>query len=206
MAKGVTKRQAQFVAFIISFIKKNDYSPTLEEIANQMGITPPAVLKAIRSLEKKGVITYTPSIARSIKVVDNANLHVKLFAIPLFNEEPSVNDILSNNYEEEYFVTSLDVDGEDYLAFKVTNLTMNTIGIYKGDIALVKKTDKCESNDIVLAVPTADDPSVRSSLRRYYYNNETSCRLDSESENQGSITTSNYVIIGVLKSIKRKIS
>ncbi len=206
MAKGVTKRQEQFVSFIVSFIKKNDYSPTLEEIAKQMGITPPAVLKAIRSLEKKGVLTYTPSIARSIKVVDMTNLHVKLVAVPLFSEEPSVNDILNNNYSEEYFVSSLEAEDGEYLAFRINNPTMNTIGIYKGDIALVKKTNKYESNNIVLVVPTADDPSVKSSLRRYYYNSETSCRLDSENENQGSITTSNYVIIGVLKSIKREIS
>ncbi len=205
MSKEVTKRQEQVVDFIISFIKKNDYSPTLEEIATYMEISPPAVLKAIRSLVKKNVLIYTPSQARSIKVADNTNLHVRLFTIPYYDEEPSLLEINSAKREKEYFVNSLEVDNENYFAFKVTNPTMNQIGIYKGDIALIKKTKDCKSNDIVLAIPSADDNTVKSSLRRYFKINETSCRLGTESEQLGSISTSNYIILGVLKSIKREI-
>lgn len=48
--------QNKVLAFLVEYISAHGQSPTLAEIATFVGITPPAVLFHLRSLEKKGSI------------------------------------------------------------------------------------------------------------------------------------------------------
>jgi SOS-response transcriptional repressors (RecA-mediated autopeptidases) len=202
MSKFLTVRQVQILQFITDFITKNDYSPTLDEVAYGMHITVPAALKHIRALAKKGVLIYTPNQARSVKPLTEANIHLRMFEIPYFDAEPSAAETEAKT-RHTYKISSLEIEDENYIAVQITIPTMEYGGIKTGDIAIVKRGDSAKSGTIVLAIASGDDTSMRSSLRRFTKLGENRCMLETDSYTIGSITTSNYKILGTLAQIKR---
>ena len=214
MAKYLTVRQLQILDFINEFIKTNDYSPTLEELASSMCISPPAALKHIRALSNKNVVSFIPNQARSIKIITNTNdIRLRLFSIPFFENEPNNYEYLSYlniarqeenpSYPMEYKISSLEVEDDDYFAVRITVPTMDEAGIKVGDIAIIKATTEFKNNDIVLIIPSEDDNTIQSSLRRFVKISETRCNLETDSLSLGTITTYSYRVLGILTQIKR---
>lgn len=68
MPKGeLTQAQAKTLAFIRSYISKHGYSPTIAEIAQAEQVNVNAIGERVAALVKKGAVTKTPGIARSIR-------------------------------------------------------------------------------------------------------------------------------------------
>jgi SOS-response transcriptional repressor LexA len=65
----LTQVQAETLAFIRSYIIQHGYSPTIAEMAKAEKINVNAISERIATLLKKGVITKTPGIARSVRPV-----------------------------------------------------------------------------------------------------------------------------------------
>lgn len=67
---GITKRQAEVLAFIKAFIETNRYSPSYEEIGIGMGVTSlSTVARHVRRLKERGQITLREGHSRSIAIV-----------------------------------------------------------------------------------------------------------------------------------------
>lgn len=61
-----TARQLQIFLFIKYFISTNSYSPTFQEIADELGFNKSAAKAHIKRMQKKHMLKTTPNIARSI--------------------------------------------------------------------------------------------------------------------------------------------
>jgi repressor LexA len=68
----LTPVQAETLAFIADYRKKNGYSPTVAEMAKAAGVNGNAISDRITAMIRKGAITKTPGIARSIRPVQRA--------------------------------------------------------------------------------------------------------------------------------------
>jgi len=66
---ALTQVQAETLAFIRSYISKHGYSPTIAEIARAEKVNVNAIGGRIAQLLKKGAVTKTPGIARSLRPV-----------------------------------------------------------------------------------------------------------------------------------------
>lgn len=66
----LTPREEQALAFIVAFIKANQYPPSVRELQTELGLasTQPAHLLLTR-LRDKGVIEWQPSQPRTIRMV-----------------------------------------------------------------------------------------------------------------------------------------
>lgn len=70
LKQGVRRRQ-KILAFIRSYHAKHGYSPTIQEIAEGVGlVSPNATRNHLHRLAEQGFITITPSIARGIALAD----------------------------------------------------------------------------------------------------------------------------------------
>ena len=58
MPYSLTARQKEFLEYIRSYIKDNESSPRLEEIAANFQVKPPTVHKILESLQKKGYLYF----------------------------------------------------------------------------------------------------------------------------------------------------
>lgn len=66
---NLTPRQSEVASAIRDYLYLNGYSPTLQEIADQLGVRKVAIFEHVNQLEKKGVVIRDPYKCRSIKMV-----------------------------------------------------------------------------------------------------------------------------------------
>src|SRR5216684_1028764 len=69
MAAEFTARQGQFLAFIHRFTVKHGYATSFEQIGGHFGITTPSVNTMIKTLERRGLLSRLPGVARSLRVL-----------------------------------------------------------------------------------------------------------------------------------------
>ena len=70
---AVTRRQKEVLDFLESFVARNGYSPSFEEIARGMALKSLATVhKHITNLEKKGMLDRVHNRSRSIDVLPPA--------------------------------------------------------------------------------------------------------------------------------------
>jgi SOS-response transcriptional repressor LexA len=63
-----TARQGEMLAFIQRFTAKHGVAPSFEEIASHFGISSPSVNGMIKTLERRGLVSRVPGVARSLRV------------------------------------------------------------------------------------------------------------------------------------------
>lgn len=69
MAATFTARQGQFLSFIQGFTVRYGYAPSFEQIGAHFGITAPSVNTMIKTLERRGLLSRLPGVARSLRVL-----------------------------------------------------------------------------------------------------------------------------------------
>ena len=58
MPHALTKRQKEYLEFIRNYIRENESSPRLEEIAEHFGVKAPTAHKILQSLQSKGYLYF----------------------------------------------------------------------------------------------------------------------------------------------------
>ncbi len=77
---GMTRRQAQLLAFLKAYQAGNGFSPSYAEIAAHIGIsTKSGVNRIVDALEARGAIRRHKKMKRSLEVIENdsAELHLR---------------------------------------------------------------------------------------------------------------------------------
>jgi hypothetical protein len=69
-----TVRQGEYLAFIHGYATKVGVSPSFEDIARHFGTAPPNVNGMIKTLERRGLLSRSPGVARSLRVLVPAEL------------------------------------------------------------------------------------------------------------------------------------
>ena len=64
-----TQRQGMVLAFVHAFIQRRAMAPSFEEIAGHFGISSPSVNGMIKTLERRGLLSRAPGVARSLRVL-----------------------------------------------------------------------------------------------------------------------------------------
>jgi repressor LexA len=64
-----TEKQGQYLAFIHAYMKLNRRAPAEADMQRFFEVTPPTVHRMVMELEKRGLISRTPGVARSIKLL-----------------------------------------------------------------------------------------------------------------------------------------
>jgi repressor LexA len=66
--RNYTHKQGQYLAFIYYYTKIHGVAPAEGEIQRYFDVTPPSVHQMILTLERLGLITRTPGVARSVQL------------------------------------------------------------------------------------------------------------------------------------------
>jgi len=174
-SRKVTSRQREIYDFIVSFMNKHGYPPTIEEIADAFQIKwPTAIVDHLRALEQKNYIKRVPGISRGIKLVEEMVNRVSrpTTQVPILGMIAAGLPLLA----EENFTGQLPVP-EDVLgnsqsfALQVEGDSMINAGIYDGDYVIAKCQSLADNGDIVVAL-IGDEATVK-----YYYIEKHKIRL-----------------------------
>lgn len=161
MSNMLTPRQKEILNYIKNCIKKNDYSPSLEEIGKHFKLSVSTVHQHIEALKDKGFINKTDNHARSIEVF-SSELMVQ---VPFFGTIAAGYPIEVMEEKETIAVpkSKLPANG-NYYALKVQGNSMIDENINDGDVLLIKSQQTANNGDRVVALINNSEAT----LKRYY--------------------------------------
>ena len=166
MAKGLTRRQADILHFIIESIRDDGYPPTIAEIGVNFGISSTnGVNDHLLALEKKGYIERS-SKARGIHVTEKAAAglyRADVGTLPLVGRIAAGEPILAEENIEARIPVSASLEKRASYCLYVRGESMIEAGILDGDIIIIEEKPRPNPGDIVVAL--IDDEAT---VKHYY--------------------------------------
>ena len=202
----LTKKQEETLKAIKKFIAKNGYSPSVREVCDMMNLSSTAtVFVHMRHLMNKGYISQTNNKFRTLEVlVPNEYLETNedVVSVPLLGKITAGNPIEAIEFPDEYMQlpSFMIPKNEEVFTLRVDGMSMKNIGIYDGDIVIVKRTNSAKNGDRVVAL----DENGYTTLKTFYKEDDY-FRLQPENETMNPIILDKVDILGIAIGLYRKL-
>ncbi|OGB62899.1 MAG: repressor LexA [Caldithrix sp. RBG_13_44_9] len=162
--KEITQRQKAVLQFIAEYIGQFGYPPTFQEIADAFGlVSKHGVVRHLEALERKGYITRSDTLARSIRIVHpQYQPPSEVVQVPLVGRVAAGYPILAEeNIEDHVMLPRTLVKSEGrYFALRVQGDSMANAGILDGDMVVVQSSSMAQAGEIVVAL-VGDEVTVK---------------------------------------------
>lgn len=205
MTVTLYKRQREILDFISQFIQKRGFSPTLQEIADALGLSSLATVhEHLEALVKKGVIKRYQGAVRGIKVLEEKMASaLEGIELPIIGyiaagkpieaiEEPidtvSVSPTLLSSKKRAFV---LQVRGD----------SMVEEGILDGDYVVIEQQETADNGDIVVALLE----NGLATLKRFF-KESSRIRLEPANSQMAPIFTTQVQIQGKVVGVIRRYS
>jgi len=164
----LTKRQRQIVDFFQSYVRTHAISPTLEEIAQAMGVNKVTIFGHVAELERKGVLRKTAKgISRALKLAPSLSEDLRLRrpqGIRILGTIAAGRPVEAIETPEDLQLAELLPGDREMYALRVRGDSMIEDSIRDGDIVLVERRNSARDGEIVVAVL----PDEQATLKRIY--------------------------------------
>jgi repressor LexA len=162
----LTKRQREVLDFISGFVAEHGYSPSLEEIGNQFGLSSVATVhKHVAHLVEKGYLRKAWNRSRSVEPLDDGD--GESVELPLLGLVAAGAPIESPVVEERVSVPREMVRrrGETF-ALRVRGDSMIEDHIQDGDTVVVEKRHEARNGETVVALIRGAETTLKRFYRR----------------------------------------
>ncbi len=204
--ENLTKRQADVLSYIKSFIVSHGYPPTVREIGKALNISSPATIHAhLSNLEKKGFIKKDSSKNRAIELLVKNEFEKEndlIAEVPLLGRITAGSPIEAIEIPDEYFAlpTYLLPKGKEVFTLKVDGTSMINAGILDGDIVIIERKNVARNGEIVVAMTEENEVTLKT-----FYKENGHFRLQPENDTMEPIILNEVTILGKAIGLYRKI-
>ena len=201
----LTKKQEEVLTVIKKYIAEHGYAPSVREICELMNLSSTAtVFVHMRHLMKKGYLKQTDNKFRTLEVlVPNEYLEKNedVVNVPLLGKVTCGNPIEAIEFPDEYIALPAFMipKKEEIFTLKTEGMSMKNVGIYDGDIVIVKRQKNAKNGDYVVAL----DENGFTTLKTFYKENGY-FRLQPENETMDPIILDKVEILGIAIGLYRK--
>lgn len=184
----------------------NGSSPTLQEIADAMGLSSLATVhEHLQALERKGVIKRFDGAVRGIELLDpSVNASINIVELPVVGYIAAGEPIeaIENDFETVAVSSDLVSKSKRCYVLMVRGDSMIKEGIFDGDYVVIQKQDTANDGDIVVAL--IDNQFA--TLKTFYREKGNMIRLQPENDSMEPIMVSadELTIQGKVTGIIRK--
>lgn len=203
MAVTLYRRQRQIVDFIAQYIQLNNYSPTLQEIADAIGVSSLATIhEHLGALEKKNVIRRSEGAVRGIELLDRTFLKItEGIDLPMMGYIAAGRPIEPYADPNATFKVSPQLISGKRRAYvlHVKGDSMIEDGIFDGDYVVIEEQEDVRDGDIVVAMLE----NGLATLKRYF-KEATRIRLEPANSTMSPIYATNVTIQGRCVGLIRK--
>ncbi len=202
------KKQRQILDFISQYIQLNGSSPTLQEIADAMGLSSLATVhEHLQALSRKGVIKRFEGAVRGIEIVDDAfNSALSAIELPIvgFIAAGEPIDAIENPLDSIMVASDLVSKSKRCYVLQVRGDSMIEEGIFDGDNVVVQHQETAHDGDIVVAL--LDNGFA--TLKKFYIEKDGRIRLQPANKKMDPIYVSpaEITIQGKVSGIIRRYS
>ena len=202
---NLSARQTEILTFIKKYSAKNNYPPSIREIASGVNLNSPATVHVhIKNLIEKGYLKRNNNNHKLLELqvpneyATNTNDTVQ---IPLLGKITAGNPIEAIENPNEYFPipTQLIPQNSEIFTLRVSGESMINVGIYDNDIVIIEKNNTAKNGDIVVAMTDENEVTLKT-----FYKEENYIRLQPENDFMTPIILNNVTILGKAIGLYRK--
>ena len=208
----LTPRQLQLLTAIANFRTSRCYSPTIAELASQLGISRSTAFEHIAELQRKNLLCNSPGRARSLKPTSGAQKLLSSLTehnpditsappgIPLAGTVAAGLPIEAIEKKESLSLTSYFGNGGDIFALEVTGDSMIDDDIHSGDYVICCRTPTADDGQLVIALVDNENATLKR-----FYKEKTRARLQPANDDYQPFYSDNCRIEAVVIGLLRKL-
>lgn len=204
MAVTLYKRQRQIVDFIAQYIGKYSYSPTLQEIADAMGVRSLATVhEHLEALARKGIIKKFEGSVRGIEIADErfSENSMSVITLPIMGFIAAGRPIEPHTDPNATFTVSPTLVSAKKRSFvlQVKGDSMIDDGILDGDYVVIEEVSDARNGEIVVALLD----NGMATLKRFF-KETTRVRLEPANATMSPIYATKVRVQGKVVGVIRK--
>lgn len=152
MPHALTERQSEYLDFIKSFVRTNESSPRLEQIAKHFNVTPPSAHKMLEILQRKGYLYFgRDSISGFfIRLVEKAGSAEMVTEILIAGKLNQYGEVTEFPQKHGHFASLLVGSKPEELFGIVAMEDIPQCGILTGDLIIFDYGRKPKPNEVAL--------------------------------------------------------
>jgi repressor LexA len=210
--ESLTPRQVQLLSTIAGWQTSRGYSPTIGELARELGISRTTAFEHIGQLQEKGIVSHLPKVARSLTLTSKARRRLKQIVglqpddveqseggIPFVGRIAAGLPVEAVENKEYLSIESCFGNRDDIFALEVKGDSMVGDGIRQGDYVICRRTTEAADGQMVVAIVDNENAT----LKRFYKQNNL-VRLQPANDAYEPIYSNNCLIQGVVIGLLRK--
>jgi len=199
----LTRRQREILTIFETYRRQHGISPTLEEVAQSLGVNKVTVFGHVAELERKGALLRSKrGISRGLQPVETESPTGGRVQVPIqiLGRIAAGVPIEAVEAPEELDLQSLVPADREVYALRVKGNSMIDDSIRDGDLVLVENRTQAQNGEIVVAVL----PEGEATLKRFYREKDGSFRLQPANAEMQPILTREVEIRGVVLAVLRQ--
>jgi repressor LexA len=207
----LTGRQQEIWQFLVDYVGRHGYPPTVREIGATVGLASPSTVHAhLANLERAGYLKRDPTKPRALELlrdrptgdgVEAAEVH----KLPLLGSIAAGAPLLAEQNVDDYLAVPepLSRGGEEFL-LRIRGDSMIDAGILDGDIVVVRRSQDARNGDIVAAL-VGDDESANEATVKRFFREGNRVRLQPENDALEPIYSPFVQILGKVVGVFRSL-
>jgi len=201
-----TPKQLRILVAIRDFRVQHGYSPTMQELADQLGVSKVTIFEHVEALERKALLLRSRNRARSLEVSPEVKLpdESKPTSFPIVGTIAAGAPIEAVETRDTLELDALFNTRYGTYVLRVKGNSMIEDHIADGDYVIIERRETAKDGEIVVAL--LDDGSA--TLKRYF-KERGRIRLQPANSSMNPIYVSKDmkiqgVLVGVLRTFERK--
>ena len=206
----LTDRQQQIWNFLVEYVDRHGYPPTVREIGEQVGLASPSTVHAhLANLERAGLLRRDPTKPRALELLGRERREAQPAAVasdsvslPLLGEIAAGAPLLADENVQDYLSMPKSTKGDFLL--RVKGDSMIEAGILDGDLVIVQRAQDARNGEIVVALAGADETADEATVKTFY-REENRIRLQPENSTMEPIYSQHVEILGRVVGVFREL-
>ena len=207
----LTARQQEIWNFLVEYVDRHGYPPTVREIGDQVGLASPSTVHAhLANLERAGLLRRDPTKPRALELIGRERREPEAASsddhdvarLPLIGEIAAGGPLLAEQSIEDYVPMPASTKGDFLL--RVKGESMLDAGILDGDLVIVQRAQDARNGEIVVAL-AGDDESADEATVKTFYREGGRIRLQPENASMEPIYAQHVQILGRVVGVFREL-
>ena len=207
----LTARQQEIWNYLVEYVDRHGYPPTVREIGEQVGLASPSTVHAhLANLERAGLLRRDPTKPRALELTGRERREAQPVAgeladvlrLPLVGQIAAGGPMLAEENIEEFIPMPSSTKGDFLL--RVKGESMIEAGILDGDLVIVQRAQDARNGEIVVAL-AGDDESADEATVKTFYKEQGRVRLQPENSSLEPIYAKHVQILGRVVGVFREL-
>jgi len=207
----LTARQQEIWNYLVEYVDRHGYPPTVREIGEQVGLASPSTVHAhLANLERAGLLRRDPTKPRALELIGRERREPDAGAaelrdaarLPILGEIAAGGPLLAEQNIEDYVTMPSSTKGDFVL--RVKGESMIEAGILDGDLVIVQRAQDARNGEIVVALAGGDEFLDEATVKTFYREKDR-VRLQPENASMEPIYAPHVQILGRVVGVFREL-